>query len=161
VEQNGSWKWPKPETKEILPLRISMGMPLSIKPSDIVPVVNTAWKQSLRGCHQQGPFQGVVVINRVFKHPEVLKTKVSQQEQQHHQAKKSKLTAAIVVCRLPPLSYRTLQTRSHLMTNNDHIRHVTNTTVASSSDKSLPKALNLTSGYAGDFVTGSSMPSRK
>jgi hypothetical protein len=47
AEQNGSWKMATPrEKRKLCRFRISMGMPLNVRPSDIVPVCNVAWKSS-------------------------------------------------------------------------------------------------------------------
>jgi hypothetical protein len=81
AEQNGSWKMATTRDKRKLSqFRISMGMQVNIRPSDIVPIVNNAWQQSFarvptnkraisrRGWHP---------LNRgLLKSPEVLKTKV-------------------------------------------------------------------------------------
>jgi hypothetical protein len=133
-EQNGSWKMATTRQKRILVrFKIAMGMSLNIKPTDVVPVCNKAWPQSFARVQPNKRAisrRGWNPLNRgLLKHPDVLKTKVTQQ---------TPTTEAIAV----PDSATVLSD----LTNAD--------TVSSSSSKSLPKSLNLTSGYAGDFVTG-------
>jgi hypothetical protein len=160
AEQNGSWKMATTRDKRKLSqFRISMGMPLSIKPSDIVPVVNTAWKQSFARVPSNKRAisrRGWQPLNRgLLKHPEVLKTKVSQTRTTTPSSQEIVPTAAAIVVHAdsPTVLSDITNTITSDMTNTI-TSDMTNTTVASSSDKSLPKALNLTSGYAGDFVTG-------
>jgi hypothetical protein len=153
AEQNGSWKMATTRDKRNLSqFRISMGMPLNIRQSDIVPVVNTAWKQSFARVPSNKRAisrRGWQPLNRgLLKHPEVLKTKVSQTTTTPP-SQEIVPTAAIAV---PADSPTVLSDISNTIASSE----TTNTTPAasSSSDKSLPKALNLTSGYAGTFVTG-------
>jgi hypothetical protein len=79
AEQNRSWKMTTTNDKRKLSqFRISMGMPLSTRPSDIVPIVNNAWKQSFARVqlNQHAILRcGWQPLNRgLLKNPEVLKT---------------------------------------------------------------------------------------
>jgi hypothetical protein len=83
AKQNGSWKMATTRDKRKLSqFRISMGMPLNIRPSHIIPVCNTAWKQSFARVPSSKwaiSRHGWQPLDRgLLRHPEVLKTKVSQ-----------------------------------------------------------------------------------
>ncbi len=141
AEQNGSWKMATTRDKRKLSqFRISMGMPVNIKPSDIVPIVNNAWKHLFA---RVGPNKRAIARRGwtplncgLLKCPEVLKTRVRE------------TTPARTPTQEIPTEAINMSDATSVFSD------LTNTTSSSLSSSSLPKALNLTSGYAGDFVTG-------
>jgi hypothetical protein len=127
------------DKRKLSQFRISMGMPVNIKPSDVIPIVNNAWKHSFA---RVGPNKRAIArrgwtpLNRgLLKCPEVLKTRVRE------------TTPATPTQEIPTEAINMSDATSVFS-------DLTNTTSSSLSSSSLPKALNLTSGYAGDFVTG-------
>jgi hypothetical protein len=135
AEQNGSWK-------------MATAMPLSIKPTDIVPVCNSAWRQYFARVESNK-----CVISRLgwnplnnrglLRHDRDLKIKVSE-------TKTSQTTTTLSSPRQGNLP--TEQTTNNVSDSATVLYDLTTSVV--SSNKSLPKSLNLISGYAGDFVTG-------
>jgi hypothetical protein len=119
-----------------------MGMPLSIHPSGIILIVNNAWKQSFARVQSNQHAisrHGWQPLNRgLLKNPEVLKTLVRQTT-------------------TPSTPFQEIPTEAINMSDAAAIlSNITNTTTSSlslSTRTSLLKALNLTSGYAGEFVT--------
>jgi hypothetical protein len=141
AEQNGSWKMATTrEKRKLVQFRISMGLPLNIRPTDAVPICNTAWKQSFARVSSNKRAiakRGWQPLNRgLLRHPEVLKTKVSETT--------------------PPPPRLATDTITMPAGSASVLSDMTNTVSSSEnhSSNSLPKSLNLTSGYAGDFVTG-------
>ena len=147
AEKNGSWKMATTQDKrKLCQFQISMGMSLSIHPSDIVPIVNNAWKQSFaRVPSNQRAIsrRGWQPLNRgLLKNQEVLKTLVSQQT-----------TTTPSLARQQPIPGETVVTSGGATVLSDITNTTKSLTSSSTSRTSLPKALNLTSGYAGEFVT--------
>jgi hypothetical protein len=149
AEQNGSWKMATTRDKRKLSqFRISMGMPVNIRPSDIVPIVNNAWKQSFA---RVGPNKRAISrrgwqpLNRgLLQNPEVLKTKVV-----------TRATATTTTTPPPPADIVPITTITVPASQATVLSDITNESpLLSSSSSSLEQTLNLTSGYAGDFVTG-------
>jgi hypothetical protein len=145
AEQNGSWKMATTRDKRKLSqFRISMGMPLNIRPSDIVPIVNNAWEKSFARVQSNKRAiakRGWQPLNRgLLKHSEVLKTQVV--SRRHDET-------------TTPSSPRQVPTEAVAVSDSATVlSDLTNSDSARSSTRSLPKDLNLTSGYAGEFVTG-------
>jgi len=137
-EQNGSWKMATTRDKRHLSrFKIAMGMPVNIKTTDVIPVCNNAWPNSFGRVESNKRAiakRGWGPLNRgLLKHPEVLKTKVSQTtttqlSPSHHEIPPAE---TIIIPDSPTVL-------SELTADSDN----------------LPKSLNLTSGYAGEFVTG-------
>ncbi len=131
-----------------------MGMPVNIRPSDIVPIINNAWKQSFARVQPNKRAisrRGWQPLNRgLLKNPEVLKTKVVAREttttipptppQEILPTAPQEIlpTPATITVPVGP-SHATVLSD---ITNDD-----------SSSSTILEPTLNLTSGYAGEFVT--------
>jgi hypothetical protein len=174
AEQNGSWKMATTrEKRKLSQFRISMGMPVNIRPSDIVPIVNTAWQQSFARVQTNKRAisrRGWTPLNRgLLKSPDVLKTKVvmtgettttttpTPPQEMVAPADTSTTTALPT----PPQGNVSPETQATTPAPPQEIVPVfpSHATVLSditndSSINSVPKSLNLTAGYAGDFVTG-------
>jgi hypothetical protein len=157
AEQNGSWKMATTRDKRKLSqFRISMGMPVNIRPSDIVPIVNNAWKESFA---RVGPNKRAIArrgwtpLNRgLLKCPEVLKTKVV--------AATTREDETTTTTPTPPPQEDPPPTAGIVMpTSPSHatvLSDITNDGSSSSTRRTnddFQKTLNLTSGYAGEFVT--------
>ena len=136
AEQNGSWKMASTRDKRRLTrFRITMGMPLNIRPSDIVPIVNNAWNELFARVQPNKRAisrRGWNPLNRgLLKNKEVIKTKVVREP----------------TTEIPPPP---IPTEAVAMSDATSVfSDLTN----SDESKSLPKSLNLVSGFAGEFVT--------
>jgi hypothetical protein len=125
-------------------VKIAMGMSLNIKPTDVVPVCNKAWPQSFARVEPNKRAiarRGWDPLNRgLLKHPDVLKTKVTQEALPVPTAVTNSATVPTEAFAVPDSA--------------TVFSDLSNTVSTSPKSKSLPKSLNLTTGYAGEFVTG-------
>jgi hypothetical protein len=148
AEQNRSWKMATTRDKrKVTQFRVSMGMPLSIRPSDIVPIVNYAWHESFARVQSNKRAiakRGWNPLNKgLLTNPEVMKTKVVRDDQEQEQSNTATTPPQEAIPIANVAAVHDAATVLSDISNSD-----------SSSNRSLPQSLNLSSGYAGDVVTG-------